>query len=166
MGSNFKVSDDQGIARQRLPSISVDGNGNFIITWVDERYSTEDDIYAQRYSSDGTALGNNFKVNDDSGITEQFYPEISADDSGNFIIVWKDLRNRIFCNFNWDIFAQRYSSDGTALGNNFKVNDDGQDSSWQVDPCISTDDSGNFIITWTDYRNGDTDIYAQRYLSD
>ncbi len=167
-GSNFKVNDDQGSARQRYPSTTTDDSGNFIITWVDERNSMEDDIYAQRYASDGTALGSNFKVNDDIGIAEQWIPSISADDSGNFIIVWEDRRNG---DNNPDIYAQRFASDGTALGINFKVNDD-QGSIYQWTPSISTDGSGNFIIAWEDDRNStddcfwNEDIFAQRYASD
>jgi len=48
-----------------VTSISSDANGNFIIAWTDHRNGSSD-IYAQRYSSDGTPLGNNFRVNDDS----------------------------------------------------------------------------------------------------
>jgi hypothetical protein len=162
LGSNFQVNDDQGSASQFLPSISVNGSGNFIITWGDGRNGFDNfDIYTQRYSSDGTALGSNFKVNDDPGNTSQRAPAILTDDSGNFIITWHDERN----SDEGDIYAQRYSSDGTALGSNFQVNDD-QGTAGQRYPSISKNDSGNFIITWHDYRNGNWDIYAQRYLND
>ena len=63
--SNFKVNDDQGIEFQTDPSISADNKGNFFIVWEDDRNVNYNDIYAQRYSSDGTAVGSNFKVNDD-----------------------------------------------------------------------------------------------------
>ncbi len=161
MGSNFKVNDDQGSYwpdRQYFSSISADSSGIFIITWEDYRNNNYD-IYAQRYSSDGTPLGSNFQVNDDQGNEGQKYPSISTDGSGNFIITWRDHRNG-----NSDIYAQRYLSDGTALGSNFQVNDD-QGSNGQYYPSISADGSGNFIITWRDYRNGNADIYAQRYSS-
>ena len=47
------------------PSILAYGNGNFIIWWINSRNGgAMTDIYAQQYSSDGTALGSNFKVND------------------------------------------------------------------------------------------------------
>ena len=154
--TNFKVSDDQGSATQSFPSVSTDASGNFVITWWDERNGYGNwDIYAQRYSSDGTALGTNFRVNDDQGDTEQDFPSISIDSSGNFVIVWEDHRNE-----NFDIYAQRYSYDGTALGSNFIVNDD-EGSAYQINPSISTDRSGNFVIIWGDGRI-DGGIYAQR----
>jgi len=157
LGTNFKVND-QGSVDNWYISISADGNGNFVITWADFR-NGDADIYAQRYSSDGSALGTNFKVNDDLGNAEQGSPSISIDGNGNFVITWDDFRNG-----DQDIYAQRYSSDGSALGTNFLVNDQG--SMWQVVPSISTESSGNFVITWEDWRNGDADIYAQRYASD
>jgi len=159
LGTNFKVNDDQGSASQSFPSISNDGSGNFVITWMDKR-NGDYDIYTQRYLSDGTALGSNFKVNDDQGSAGQYYPSISTDGSGNFVITWSDARNG-----DYDIYAQRYSSDGSGLGTNFKVNDD-QGSADQDSPSISIDGNGNFVIAWTPMRNRDTDIYAQRYLSD
>ena len=157
---DFQVSEIAQIpAGKGRPSISVDGNGDFIVAWTDYRNGNED-IYAQRFSDDGATVGNNFKVNDDIGILMQRFPTISADDSGSFIIVWEDDRNG-----NMDIYAQRFSSDGTPQGSNFKVNAD-ITSTLQGNPSISVDSSGNFIIAWQDERNGNEGIYAQRYLSD
>jgi len=155
-GSNFKVNDDVGTALQYTPAIAVDGSGNFIITWQDHRnfYS---DIYAQRYDYSGSPSGSNFKVNDSAGTALQYTPAIAVDGSGNFIITWEDGRNVYF-----DIFAQRYNFSGTPLGSNFKVNDSAG-TALQGKSKIAVDGSGNFIITWEDGRNGNSDIYAQRY---
>jgi hypothetical protein len=149
------VNDDTGPSDQVLPAVAMDSSGNFVITWTDEP-NFWPDIYAQRYNSSGIPLGSNFKVND-TAISSQLSPAIAMDGSGNFIITWWDSRNG-----NWDIYAQRYNSTGTPLGSNFKVNDDPGASSQQVTD-IATTDSGNFIIAWKDYRNGDPDIYAQKY---
>jgi hypothetical protein len=160
LGSNFKVNDDAGPCDQRYPVIAIDGSGNFVITWEDYR-SYDHDIYAQRYNSSGGPLGSNFKVNDDAGTTEQEYPAIAMDGSGNFVITWEDERNG-----NKNIYAQRYDFPGNPLGSNFKVNDDAG-SSFHWHPAIAIDGSGNFVITWEDWRNVgyNPDIYAQRYNS-
>ncbi|MFC2085525.1 hypothetical protein ACFLS9_10735, partial [Bacteroidota bacterium] len=162
LGANFKVNDNQGNAWPASPSISTDGSGNFVIVWEDVRNNWQEDIYAQRYSSDGTALGTNFKVNDDQGNTEQFYSSVCTDVSGNFVVTWVDAR------IDWDfnIYAQRYSSDGSALDTNFKVNNQ-EGTVEQEYPSISADSSGNFVITWVDMRRDwESDIYAQRYSKD
>ena len=157
-GSNFKVNDDAGTTYQWSPAIALDGSGNFIIIWQDNR-SGNYDIYAQRYNSVGTPQGSNFIVNTDAGTANQWSPAIAMDGSGNFVITWEDLRNG-----NYDIYAQRCNSSGTLLGSNFKVNTD-VGTADQFAPAIAMDGSGNFVITWEDYRNGNPDIYAQRYNS-
>ena len=157
-GINFKVNDDPGTSSQYYPSIAMDNSGNFVITWQDYRNGNYD-IYAQRYDSVGIAQGINFKVNDDAGTKAQYTPSIVMGTMGNFVITWQDSRNGTF---NPDIYAQMYDSLGVIQGTNFKVNDDPGTSS-QYYPSIAMDNSGNFVITWQDYRNGNYDIYAQRY---
>jgi hypothetical protein len=158
--TNFKVNTDAGTAFQYDPSISSDAAGNFVVAWRDIR-DGNDNIYAQRFDSSGAALGTNFKANDDVGTTQQVDPAVSMDKKGIYVIVWDDRRNG---SINPDIYAQRYDSSGTALGANFKVNTDAG-TAFQIDPSISSDAAGNFVITWFDYRNGNADIYAQRYSS-
>jgi hypothetical protein len=55
-------------------------------------------------------------------------------------------------------------NDGAPVGYNFLVNDD-SGTTRQSYPRVSADGDGKFIITWNDSRNGNRDVYAQRYLS-
>ncbi|MDD5528736.1 MAG: hypothetical protein PHX21_01745 [bacterium] len=155
---NFKVNDDAGANNQQNSSVVMDWSGNFIIIWQDDRNGTPD-IYAQRYNSNGIPQNTNFKVNDDTGTSNQQNPSIAMDYSGNFIISWQDNRNG-----NLDIYAQKYNSNGTPQDTNFKVNDDAGTNN-QQNSSIAMDYSGNFIISWQDNRNGNADVYAQRYNS-
>ena len=161
IGNNFRVNDDQYSEKQVQASVSIDSCGNFVIVWSDERVGDNWDIYYQRYANDGTALGNNVKINDDSGYNFQYWPTVSCDNSGNFIASWADGRNT-----NWrDIYAQRFLADGTPLGNNFLVNTDTEGNN-HLRANIAIDEIGNFIIAWEDNRNGHEDVFAQRYQSD
>ncbi len=157
-GANFRVNDDSGSSYQDDPSVAVDASGNFVVVWHDYR-NDDRDIYAQRYSSSGTKSGANFRVNDDSGSSDQDNPSIAVDASGNFVVVWQDERNGEYD----DIYAQRYSSSGTKSGANFRVNDDSSSSSPWPPPSIAVDASGNFVVVWEDERNGNSDIYAQKF---
>ena len=154
LGVNTKVNDDSASASQEHPSISTDAAGNFVIVWDDNRNNNYD-IYFQRHTSTGAALGVNTKVNDDVDSIKQWNPSISMDAAGNFVIVWMDES---------DIYYQRYTSTGTALGVNTKVNDDAGNAE-QVSPSISMDVAGNFVIVWHDFRNANWDIYFQRFTS-
>ena len=159
LGVNTKVNDDVDSTIQWDPSISMDAAGNFVLVWIDER-NVDRDIYYQRYTSTGGALGVNTKVNDDAGNAGQIAPSISIDVTGNFVIVWHDFRNA-----NWDIYYQRYNSTGGVLGVNTKVNDDAG-SDFQMYSSISMDVLGNFVIVWQDFRNINWDIFYQRYTSE
>jgi hypothetical protein len=158
LDSNFRVNDDVGTAKQWFLAIAMNDSCNFVITWEDYR-NANCDIYAQRFNSSGNPLSSNFKVNDDAGTHLQYSPDVSIDNLGNFVITWEDYRNA-----NCDIYAQRYSSSGTPLSSNFKVNTDAG-TAYQYDPEIAMEGSGNFVITWDDERNGNLDIYSQRYNS-
>jgi hypothetical protein len=158
LGVNTKVNDDAGSAIQWNPSISMDAAGNFVIVWIDERNGNLD-IYFQRYTSTGGALGVNTLVNDDASTADQVSPTTLIDVAGNFVIVWHDFRSD-----DWDIYYQRYTSTGTPLGVNTKVNDD-TGTEFQLYPTISMDVTGNFVIVWQDFRNIHYDIYFQRFTS-
>ncbi len=156
IGVNFMVNDFYGECY--YPSLAANDSG-FVITWEDYRSGSYYDIYAQRYDASGSAVGGNFMVNDDGGSSDHYQYggyNISGSDSG-FVITWYDYRS----DSDWDIYAQRLDAAGDTLGGNFLVNDDGGGDD-QYDPSVASTDSG-FVITWYDYRNGDWDIYAQRF---
>jgi hypothetical protein len=165
-GGNLYVNDDVGNADQEDPDVGLDDHGNFVVVWWDERdvAVSSFDIYGQRFDSLGTRLGSNFRVNDDTGDTLQWFPAVAVDFSGDFVITWEDYRN--FDSYGPEIYGQRYDSSGTPQGHNFCVNND-LGNSWQDSPAAAMDASGNFIIVWEDGRNGllNQDIYAQRYNS-
>ena len=152
------VNDDGGPTSQLRPDMSIDSNDNFVIAWEDERNDICE-IYIQRYLSDGTPIGSNFSVEDAIYSDWQLQPTIASEASGNFTLAWRDYRND-----KCDIFCRQFSYDGTPLGSSFQVNNDYENSSLYY-PCISIGENGNFIIAWTDSRNGTKDIYAQKYLN-
>lgn len=160
-GVNTKANDDSGTALQYIPSITMDGNGNFVVVWYDKRNGNFD-IYFQRYNSNGTANGLNTKVNDDNGTALQYSPSIAMDDNGNYVIVWYDFRNA-----NSDIYFQLYNSNGSLRGVNIKANTDAGTTK-QNTPSVAMENSGNFVIVWVDYRYGtnNPDIIGQRFFAD
>ena len=155
--NNLKVNISSDSTQYR-PSVVMDTSGNFVVVWQDKREGNYD-IYGQRYNSSGNALGGNFKINDDLGISYQGYPQVACDKEGNFVVVWQDQRNG-----EYDIYAQRYDYSGAKSGGNFRVNDD-EGNFYQGQPDVAMDGSGSFIVVWKDKRGGKYDIYVQRYIS-
>ncbi len=158
LGANFRINDDEENNNQKNSAICVQASGKYLVVWADERNSNSD-IYAQLFNPSGSAQGDNFQINDDVGSSNQQNPSIVVDYKGNYIITWEDERNE-----NYDIYAQRYNSNGITFGTNFKVNDV-EDVSNQSNPSIDVNFTGDFTIVWQDERNGDSDIYAQQFYS-
>ena len=152
------VAAAAGKYNQKNPSVISDGGGA-IVVFEDFRWGTNARIYAQKITSDGSVAW------EDEGIPvapkapsiEQTKPKIAPDGDGGAVIVYCDYRS----NLNYqDIYAQRIKGDGGLLwGNQGKVVSAGDGD--QDDPVIAPK---SLYITWTDYRNGESnaDIYAQK----
>ncbi|WP_445635845.1 putative Ig domain-containing protein [Nostoc sp. DSM 114161] len=142
------------------PTVAMDANGNFVISWQSFGQDGSDNgIYAQRYNSIGVKQGSEFRVNTytDGG---QSNPTIAMDASGSFIISWQSFGQDGSDN---GIYARRYNSSGVAQGNEFKVNT--YTTNNQLNPTIALDDNGNFLIAWNSSgQDGSGDgIYAEHY---
>ena len=160
IGNNFKVNEPVDKTKEcKHPSAAMDENSNFIIIWHDNRNGNFD-IYGQCYLSNGTPVGSNFLINDDNSATNQNFPVVDMRADGSFVVCWVDKRNS-----EEDIFAQRFDSNGNPIGANFKVSDIFENSA-QKYPTIALKSDGKFVIAWQDNRNGDYDIYTQKYDAD
>lgn len=159
LGVSFRVNDDCCSNPHHNPRVAVDADGDFVVVWYDKR-SGNYDVYMKRFDSDGNSLASDLMVNGESS-ARQVYPDVSCDAYGNFVVAWTDYRNGVYPD-NPDIYAQRFFADGAVNGGNFKVNNDPGEAS-QTEPAVAMDFFGNSIISWTDDRNGNTDIYAQYY---
>src|SRR5262245_14982181 len=62
LGGEFQVNTYTG-SQQATPSVAMDANGNFVITWHSDQDGSGTGIYAQRYDSDGNPMGGEFRVN-------------------------------------------------------------------------------------------------------
>jgi hypothetical protein len=159
-GSEFRVNT-YTTSNQNKPSISIDKNGNFIITW---QSSSQDGsgygVYAQRYNNLGIPQGSEFRVNTYT-TSNQNKPSISIDKNGNFAVAWASEQDGSY----YGIYSQRYNSLGVPQGSEFRVNSYTTYS--QRIPTIVFDINNNFIITWESVQNYNegTDIFIQRYNS-
>lgn len=161
--ADFRVNDDGGTASQTTPRIAIAGDQGFAIVWVDRR-SGNNDIYLQRFDSSGYAIGSNTITNDDATGSYQSEPSIAADLFGKYAAVWRDYRNGTYP-YQPDIYLQRFDSVLTGLGSNVNVTSACSEP-FKESPDVAIGRSGAGLVVWSDYRNGDWDIYGQRFSSD
>jgi hypothetical protein len=142
------------------PAISSDSNGNFIVTWVSGQDGYGFGVYAQRYNSLGVPQGSEFRVNTYT-TNNQINPSVAMDNVGNFVVTWQSNAQDVY---GFGVYAQRYNSLGVPQGSEFKVNTYTKND--QMEPAISSDSNGNFVITWVSGQDGGRyGVYAQRYNS-
>ncbi len=154
IGGNVKLNDESFPADQYLPDVGVDQSGNLTVAWVDFDSLF---IYARRFDSTLTALGSSFKVNT-GPVNTAWRPAVAVAPSGAFVVVWEDIRS------GFNAYGQFYDASGSPVGSNFKINSD-IGISPHFAPRAEYDGSGNLTVVWEAYRNGDADIYFQRYNS-
>ena len=134
--------------------ICNDGAGGAIISWSDKR-SGFYDIYTQLIDSNGNTQWNDNGTAVCTIPTSEYSPKICSDGEGGAIITWRDRRSS-----NYDIYAQRIDS----IGNTQWI-DNGtvicNFTSYRYASEICSDGAGGAIITWSDFRNGLSDIFAQ-----
>jgi hypothetical protein len=160
-GAEFQVNT-YTTGNQTVPSVAIDADGGFVISWQSTAQDGDDSgIFAQRYDSLGSAQGAEFQVNTYTS-NNQRYPAVAMDASGNFVIAWHSYGQDNASN---GIFAQRYSSAGSAQGGEFQVNSHTTRS--QIRPAIARDEDGDFVVAWeSDKQDGDRNgIFAQRFNS-
>jgi type II secretory pathway pseudopilin PulG len=159
--NDVKVNVDANNADQMNPDLAVDSAGNVYVVWMDDR-NGDWDIYAQRYDSDGNNLWVfDMEVKRDSGVAiDQENPKVVVDDEDNFYVVWEDDRNG-----NKDIFLSKFDGNANTLFTERRVNTDSSGLD-QYEPAIVFDGTGYLYISWSDKRNSQPDIYAQKYDKD
>lgn len=140
IGGEFQVNT-YSLYQQTRPALAADPAGNFVVVWQQEDLDGgDDDVFGRRFSNNGVAVASEFRVNTfTTGV--QSNPVIAVEDDGDFVVVWQRLDPAYH-----DVFAQRFSSSGTTVGGEFRVNL--VTSLHQRYPLIDTDAAGGFIVTW------------------
>jgi len=163
LGDNFRVSDSSAGGDQSISGAWTAPSGMALLAWDDRRYGLTGDIFAQFLNPDGSPLDTNFRVNDDGiGQANQYEPDVAGDSSGRFVVAWMDGRGS-GGPADWNVFCQRFNSQGQRLGTNIQVTTDGN---IQRTPDVSCGADGRFVVTWDDTRAGNWDVYGQRYDAD
>ncbi|MEW6325304.1 MAG: S8 family serine peptidase [Nitrospirota bacterium] len=144
---------------QPSPPGVPDGAGGAIYVWTDTR-NFNPDLFVQRVGSSGTPLWAADGVQLTSAPGAEINPAIIPDGAGGAIVTWEEGPDS-FEIVERNIKAQRISASGQLLwgadGLSVSAAPDGQ-----VLPVIVPDGAGGAIIAWEDYRNGSSDLYAQR----
>jgi len=88
VGSEFPVNTGF-LNNQRDSSVAMDADGDFVIAWASDDDSSYE-VYAQRYTADGSKAGGEFQVNTETSSLQES-PSVAMDSDGDFVIAWQSL---------------------------------------------------------------------------
>ncbi len=158
IGGNFMVNADSQAVSKYDPDIAIKKDSSYIVTW----YYFNNGLYAPASivrDKNNNMLSSQIELSDSSySSLNNYYPQTATADSG-FVVVW--YRNN---NGQYDIVGQLLNSSGGKIDSNFVIND--ANISSRYSPVAASDSSGNFVVTWYDYRNNYAQIYAQKFIND
>jgi hypothetical protein len=140
LGLEFRVNTTTG--DKIVPVVAGNGSGGFVVVWDDPSHANDDLLYAQRFSSSGSPAGGEIQLNSLAG-GFQGGPSVAVDAQGAFVVAWSSY------NVDGDhdaVVARRYSSDGTALTQQFRVNT--YTTGRQFRPAVAIDSLGRFVVAW------------------
>jgi serine/threonine protein kinase len=134
---------------QHDPFVTILSNSNVFVVWQDDQAGTLD-IYGRVLTPNGTALTNDFLINQNRpGFL--MYPSVAALSNGNAFVTWHNLGD--------NIYGRVLTPNGTALTNEFLINQN--TGGTQNYPTVAALNNGNAVVVWQGDQTGNVDIYGR-----
>ncbi len=137
-------------ARQFRAAVSMADAGEFVVAWEFYGFYSGYIYYgiaARRFASDGTAIGDDFQINNITTANEQ-NPSVAATVAGDFVVVWNS-------HYGYDIHGQRFASDGSSVGDQLQISTYTTDD--QLFPAVAAAADGGFVVAWRSNGSSGTD---------
>lgn len=163
---NTTVSADQSFAYLTDHSFAMTSDGSGLVAWASTGITGNGQsgqaIMARRLDAQGIPLGGEFQVS--AGISPSTTNAVvGSSGTDRYAVVWEAVGNSLD-KTGAGIFARLYSTNGTALGNEFRVNQTTIND--QNDPSIAWLAPDRFVVTWSGAGVGQSSaVYARMFHS-
>jgi hypothetical protein len=128
---------------QMTPALAALPGGNYIVVWSSyDQDGSMQGVFGELFNATGQKLSGEFQINQFTDFNQR-NPAVTALPGGGFVVTWISEGNR--GDSSADVYARMYGSNGTATGNEFRVNTSDRICS---SPSIATTTTGNFVIAW------------------
>jgi hypothetical protein len=152
-GSQFQISYTPD--SEWSTSVVALADGGFVAIWdsLDDSFGGGGYIAGQRYSSNGSRIGNEFQINtSEHTATGNSYAANLSD--GGFIVVWESVYQGA-----GGVLGQRFDAIGNQVGNEFLISNNRAD-----EPVVTGLIDGGFVVVWESTKDGSgTRIFGQRF---
>lgn len=158
----LRISSVQTIGQQ-APDIAVGVDGGSVVVWKGRSETgTGWDIYARRFSPDGSPLDTEFRVNTNAA-GDQTVPKVAIAYDGEFTVAWLSVSpassEKTF------ICIQRFGKSGERVGD--ELDTIARPGFVQRAPALATSLKGNLFVTWASYHQiENADVFARQFDKD
>jgi hypothetical protein len=124
-------------------NVSMNASGSFVVVWngYGPTATSTYGVFARRYDRNGTAVGAEFLLNQDTAATSVF-PSAKLADDGSFVVVWGAPDGA-----NFGVVGRRFGASGSPIGGEFQVNQ--YTTGFQQFGSVDfTGTDGSFVVTW------------------
>jgi hypothetical protein len=135
---------------QTEPAVAFDGT-NYLVVWTDDRNGNYD-ICGVRVTPAGMVI-DSAVIGISTEVNNQENPAVAFDGT-NYLVVWTDKRSG-----SADIYGTRVTTAGVVLDTSGILISTELNN--QMYPAVGFDGM-NYLVVWSDYRNGGYDIYGAR----
>jgi hypothetical protein len=140
---------------QAYPALAALGNGNAFVVWSGNQAGGYFDIYGRVFAPNGTALSDEFTLNQNT-ISHQINPALAALSDGNAFVVWQSNQAGMG---NSNVYGRVFAPNGRALSDEFTLNKN--TTGEQIDPDLAVLSDGNVFVVWLGGTVQDSDVYGR-----
>lgn len=162
-GGEFQINTETR-GHQVDPSVTALADGGWVVAWNSRlEGSSAQQIFGQRYTSDGRKSGSEFLINTRTNYTHS-YPTITALADGGWVVIWDFVKAQFGADA--DVYGQRYNANGKKVGSEFRVNSYSYDDQRKASVTALAD--GGWMVAWEseDQDHAGEGIIGQRFNAD
>ena len=162
-----------GVRTNFFPSVAIDGRGAINVVFAARSLAPttvpdRSNIFFTRSTDGGISFSTPVQLNDDGTTTTQCFPSVAVTAGGAIGVKWWDRRNDPARDVMTDVYMTMSFDGGATFSKNFRVTD----HNWMpnrvmppVNPTYHGDYDGitaageTFLLSWSDERSTDPDVY-------
>jgi hypothetical protein len=143
---------------QKRPAVSCRDNGDFVVTWTSYN-ENEPAMYCRRYNNGG-GFQQQYLIRDHKEYGGHIPLCKPAYCDSGFLVVFEDTSDD---GTQRSIYGQYRKVDGGLLVDTKKISCTSVGDTYNEEyPDVATNENGNMVVVWQDFRSGNWDIYCQR----
>ncbi len=137
---------------QTTPAIAGLASGEFLVGWEGESTLDAKGVVGRLFKNTGLPRAIDFQINKGVLPPEQYDVALAGDATG-YVAAWSSVDNA-----NSEVFAQRYTTAGVAVGTPILVSVDGTALPHYADfnPAIGRTAGGGFVVSWIRFQPAGT----------